>query len=89
MYVCLCVTKIYGGIQSANTLVSGSGPDIPLIQDIKPSNSRARLSHATLRFVSLAKQSDPQNFYRWYFKSDFDAVKTNFDLLIEYIKKTT
>ena len=51
--MCLCVCmpqKIYAGIQSANALVSGGGSDIPLIQDIEPSNSSARLSHATLRF---------------------------------------
>ena len=36
-------------------LVSGSGSDIPLIQDIEPINSRARLSHAKLRFFSLAE----------------------------------
>ena len=29
---------------------------IPLIQDIEPSNSRDRLSHATLTFFSLAEQ---------------------------------
>ena len=40
------------GIQLDNALVSGSGSDMPLTQDIEPSNSRARLSHATLRFFS-------------------------------------
>ena len=56
MCLCVCVSKkIYAGIQSANALVSGSGSDMPLIQDIEPSNSRARLSHATLRFFSLAE----------------------------------
>ena len=40
------------GIQLASALVSGSGSDIPLTQDIEPSNSRARLSHTTLRFFS-------------------------------------
>ena len=64
-------------------LVSGSGSDIPLIQDIEPSNVRARLSHATLRFFSLAEQCHTQNFYLRCFKSDFDAVKSKLDLLIE------
>ena len=64
-------------------LVSGSGSDIPLIQDIEPSNSRAWLSHATLGFFSLAEQCHTQNFYLRCFKSDFDAVKSKFDLLIE------
>ena len=36
----------------AKTLVSASGSDILLIQDIEPSNSRARLSHAALRFLA-------------------------------------
>ena len=51
------------GIQSANALVSGSGSEIPLIQDIEPSNSRARLSHPILRFFSLAEQCHTQHFY--------------------------
>ena len=71
------------GIQLANAMVSGSGSDIPLIQDIEPSNSRARLSHDTLRFFSLAEQCHTQNFYLRCFKSDFDAAKSKFDLLIE------
>ena len=41
-------------------LVSGSGFDIPLIQDIEPSNSGAQLSPATLRFFSLAEQCHTQ-----------------------------
>ena len=48
---CHSVSNILG-IQLAKALVSGSGSDIPLTQDIEPSNSRARLSHATLRFFS-------------------------------------
>ena len=70
-------------IQLANTLVSGSGSDIRLIQDIEPSNSRARLSDTTLRFFSLAEQCHTQNFYLSCLKSDFDAVKSKFGLLIE------
>ena len=74
----------------ANALVSGSGSGIPLIiQDIETSNSRDRLSHATLRFFSLAEQCQTQNFYLKCFKSDFDAIKSKFDLLIELIKKMT
>ena len=53
-----------------------SGSGIPLIQDIEPSNSRDRLSHATLRFFSLAMQCHTQNFYLKCFNSDFDAVKS-------------
>merc|ERR1711954_185158 len=71
------------GIQLANAMVSGSGSNIPLIQDIEPSNSRAWLSHDTFRFFSLAEQCHTQNFYRRCFKSDFDAGKSKFDLLIE------
>ena len=71
------------GASLDKALVSGSGSDIPLIQDIEPSNSRARLSHPTLRFFSLADQCHTQNFYLRSFKSDFDAVKSKFDLLIE------
>ena len=55
-------------IQLANALVSGSGSDILLIQDIEP---------------SLAEQCHTQNFYLRCFKSDFDAVKGRFGLLIE------
>ena len=85
-FVFLCVfhsVSNFLGIQLAKTLVSGRGSDIPLIQDIEPSNSIARLSHATLRFFSLAEQCHTQNFYLRCFKSDFDAVKSKFDLLIE------
>ena len=70
-------------------LVSGSGSDIPLIQDIEPSSSRARLSHAKLRFYSLAEQCHTQNFYHRCFMLDFDAVKSKFGLLIELIDKKT
>ena len=38
---------------------------------------------ATLRFLSLAEQCHTQHFYLWCFKSDFDAVKSKFGLLIE------
>ena len=41
------------------------------------------LSIATLRLFSLAEQRQTQNFYLRCFKSDFDAVKSKFDLLIE------
>ena len=71
------------GASLDKALVYGSGSDIPLIQDIEPSNSRARLSHDTLRFFSLAEQCHTQNFYLRCFKSDFDAAKSKFDLLIE------
>ena len=67
---------------------SGSGSDIPLIQNTEPSNSRARLSHATLRFFSLTENCHTQIFYLGCFKSDFDAIKSKFGLLIEKIKKT-
>ena len=71
------------GFQLVKALASGSGSGILLIQDVEPSNSRARLSHATLRFFSLAEQCHTQKFYVRCFKSDFDAVKSKFDLLIE------
>ena len=64
-------------------MVSGSGSGIPLIQDIEPSNSRDELSNATFRFFSLAEQCHTPNFYLRCFKSDFDAVKDKFGLLIE------
>ena len=64
-------------------LASGSGSGKPFIQDIEPSNSRARLSHATLRFFNLAEQCHTKKFYLRCFKSDFDAVKSKFGLLIE------
>ena len=47
------------------------------------------MSHATLRFLSWAEQRHTQNHYLRCFKPDFDAVKSKFGLLIEYIKKTT
>ena len=70
-------------IQLANALVSGSGSDILLSQDIEPSNSRDRLSHAPLRFWSLAEQCQTQIFYLRCFNSDFDAVNSKFGLLID------
>ena len=63
--------------------VYGSGSDIPLIQDIEPSNSKARLDHATLRFFSLVEQCHFSNFYIRCFNSDFDAMKSKFGLHIE------
>ena len=38
---------------------------------------------------SLAEQCHTQDFYLRCFKSDFDDVKSNLDLLIEQIEKTT
>ena len=43
------------GASFDKALVSGSGSNIPLIQDIETSNSRAQLSHATLRFFSFVE----------------------------------
>ena len=45
--------------------------------------SNGRLSSATLRFFSFAEQCHTQNFYLRCFKSDLDAVKGKFGLLIE------
>ena len=42
-----------------------------------------KMNSATLRQFSLAKQCHTQNFYLRCFKSDFDAVKGKFGLLIE------
>ena len=68
MCLCVCVSKKnYAGIQSANALVSGSGSDIPLIQDIEPSNSRARLGHATLRCISRAEILVVENSTNFFF----------------------
>ena len=47
------------------------------------------MSHATLRFSSLAEQCHTQKFYLRCFNSDFDAVKSKFALLIELINQTT
>ena len=47
---------------------------------------RAWLSSATLRFFSLAEQCHTQKFYLRCFKSDFDAVKSKFGLLIEFVQ---
>ena len=44
------------------SLVKDLASGIPLIQDIEPSNSRDRLSHATLRFFSLAEPCHTQIF---------------------------
>ena len=56
---------------------------VVLIQDIATSNAGAWLSNATLRFFRLVEQCHTQLFYLRWFKSDFDAVKSNFGLLIE------
>ena len=76
------------GFQLVKTLASGSVSDIPLIQDLGPSNSRAWLSRATLSFFSLAEQCHTQKFYLRCFKSDLDAVKSKFGVLIKKIEKT-
>ena len=81
LFFCHSVSNFLG-IQLANTLVSGSGSNKPVIRDIGPSNSRALLSHATLRFFSLAEQCHTQKFYLRCFKSDFDALKNKFGLLL-------
>ena len=45
--------------------------------------------HAPLRFSSLAEQCHTQKFYQRCFNSDFDAVKSKFGLLIDYIEMAT
>ena len=42
-----------------------------------------KISNVTLRPFSLAEQCHTQSFYLRCFKSDFDAVKSKFGLLIE------
>ena len=42
-----------------------------------------KMNKATLRLFSLAEQYHTQNLYVRFFKSDFDAVKGKFGLLIE------
>ena len=42
-----------------------------------------KMNSATLIPISLAEQCHTQNFYLRCFKSDFDAVKGKFGLLIE------
>ena len=83
--VCVCLCSVFPVFfcNKFSRLLIDSGSGIPLIQDIEPSNSRDRLSHATLRFFSLADQCHTQNLYLRCFKSDFDDVKSNLDLLIE------
>ena len=71
------------GIQLAIAMVSGSGSDIPLIQDTEPSNPRAWLSHAKIRFFSLTEQCHTQKLYLRCFNLDFDAVKSKFGLFLE------
>ena len=62
------------GASLVKDLASGSGSGIPIIQDIEPSNSRAWLSHATLRFCSLAEQCHTKKF---------SGVSSKFGLLLE------
>ena len=45
--------------------------------------------HTSNHQRSLAEQCHTQNFYFGCFKSDFDVLKSKFDLLIEQIEKTT
>ena len=52
----------------AKALVSGSGSDIHLIRDIVPSNARAWLNNATLRFFSLAEQGHTQISSQVFFR---------------------
>ena len=88
LFFCHSVSNFLG-IQLANALVSGCGSNTPLIQEFGPSNSRARLRHATRRFFSGAEQCHTQKFYLRCFKLDFDAVKSKFGLLIEQIEEMT
>ena len=74
---------------NTQNFISGVSSQIPLIQVIEPSNAGAQLSHATLRLFSLAEQCHTQNFYLRCFKSDLDAVKSEFGLLIQQIEKWT
>ena len=80
---CQSFWSFFRGLWLGDLLASGSGSDILLIQDIEPSNARARLSHDTLRFFSLAEQCHTKKFYPRCFNWDFDAVKSKFVLLIE------
>ena len=51
-----CRTQIFLAWLSSASLkifISGASSQIPLIQDIEPSNAGAQLSHATLRFFQL------------------------------------
>ena len=84
MYVCaLHFQSFFQGFWLGDLLASGSDSDILLIQDIELGNAGAWLSHATLRMFSLAVQCHNKIFYLRCFKSDFDAVKSKFGLLIE------
>ena len=47
------------------------------------------MNSATLRLFSLAEQCHTQNIYFRCFRSDFDAVKSKFGLLIEQIEMAT
>ena len=47
------------------------------------------MNSTTLRLFSLAEQCHTQNFYLRCFKSDFDAVKSKFGLLIELFEMAT
>ena len=60
-----------------NTIVKHCS-DIPLIQDIVPSNAGAWLSNATLRFLAWLSSATLKIHI-----SDFDAVKSKFGLLIK------
>ena len=46
-------------------------------------STKVLMSHATLRFSSLAEQCHTKNFYLRWFNSDFDALKSKFGLLLE------
>ena len=63
-------------------LASGSGSGRPLIK--LGVLSLAEQCHTQI--FSLAEQCHTQNFYVRCFKSDFDAVKSKFGLLIKWIK---
>ena len=66
------------------SLVKDLASGIPLIQDIEPSNSRDRLSHATLRFLDWLSSATLKIFISGVSSnSDFDAVESKFGLLVE------
>ena len=74
--VCVCVCMyVFRSFFEA----SGSGSGTPLIQ--LGVLSLAEQSHTQI--FSLAEQCHTKNFYLMCFKSNFDAVKNKFGILIE------
>ena len=85
-YLSVCLFQLASGEVSLTILTSNIIGEYRRVFYNYPGT---KMNGATLRLFSLVEPCHTQNFYLRCFKSDFDAVKNKFDLLIEQMEKTT